>query len=455
MLQKGRSSAAELFVAPGSQRAYSDSFRLLGDSDITGLAIYATGVESEITDLSGQMQGVGTSAFLRLPFDADDTDSFESLILKMQYADGFVAYINGVQVASADAPQTVAWDSVATADRTTEQALSTAVFDVGNHLDAVRDGLNILAIHALSSSMDDDTFLVIPELFAGGLMANEPVFFGVPTPGEVNSSEFLGFVGDTTFSVDRGFFDAPFQLEISTKTDGATIRFTTDGSLPTARQGTVYAGPIIIANTTMLRAAAFKPGFRATNIDAQTYIFAQDVLRQDIANLPADYPMTWQANAAGDYGMDPEIAVEVGNALYQPTLADDLQSIPTMSIVMDHEDLWDSATGIYPNSNTRGESWRRPASVEYFDPNTGAEFQIDAGIQIHGGASRDNVRLLKHSFRLLFREDFGPNELNFPLFSDSDVDNINTLVLRAFFTDAFGTRTASGTVFGSRFSVLA
>ena len=48
------------------------------------------------------------------------------------------------------------------------------------------------------------------------------------------------------FSHDRGFYDAAFNLEITTATAAATIRYTTDGSLPTLTNGTTYAGPIAI-----------------------------------------------------------------------------------------------------------------------------------------------------------------------------------------------------------------
>ena len=41
--------------------------------------------------------------------------------------------------------------------------------------------------------------------------------------------------------------------------------------------------------------------------------------------------------------------------------------------------------------------------LEYIDPNANAEFQINAGIRIHGGASRRPDQTRKHSFRVKFR----------------------------------------------------
>ncbi len=50
-----------------------------------------------------------------------------------------------------------------------------------------------------------------------------------PTPEEANKNGYFGLVEDTQFSVDRGFFDLPFELVISTVTPDAFILYTTDG----------------------------------------------------------------------------------------------------------------------------------------------------------------------------------------------------------------------------------
>ena len=74
-------------------------------------------------------------------------------------------------------------------------------------------------------------------------------------------------VKDTKFSVDRGFFNEPFVLNITSETEGADIRFTKDGSKPSLENGEIYSKPIIINTTTIIRAAAFKNGLEPTDID--------------------------------------------------------------------------------------------------------------------------------------------------------------------------------------------
>jgi hypothetical protein len=65
-------------------------------------------------DLPG-MQNNGTSAFLRVPFDVSNPGAVNRLSLDMKYDDGFVAYLNGTEVARANAPASPAWVSTATA----------------------------------------------------------------------------------------------------------------------------------------------------------------------------------------------------------------------------------------------------------------------------------------------------------------------------------------------------
>src|SRR5690606_183332 len=96
-------------------------------------------------------------------------------------------------------------------------------------------------------------------------------YFDAPTPSAANGAGLLGVVEDTKFSVDRGFYDDPFQLAVTSNTAGAAIYYTTDGSAPTPIHGTLYTAPITIDHTTVLRAIAVKSNYLSTNVDTQTY----------------------------------------------------------------------------------------------------------------------------------------------------------------------------------------
>ncbi|MCA9264315.1 MAG: lamin tail domain-containing protein, partial [Planctomycetales bacterium] len=436
MYERGGGAEVEMFAAQGSYSSWNaTNFDLVGDTDRGGLAVVTSpdstgpGTGAVRTDIGATMHNISGSAYIRIPFTIDDTDNFDSLSLEMKYNDGFVAYLNGSAVAMQNAPSSPTSNSVATAARDTFESTTPQIFNLTDSLDVIQPGLNILAIHGLNVAASDDTFLVAPKLTGGGVLTSNPLYFADPTPGTINGNSSFGVVADTRFSVDRGFFDAPFFTEITTATEGATIRYTTDGSEPTETHGTVYSGPIEISQTTVLRAAAFKPGFDPTNVDTHTYLFAGDVVNQNAS--PAGFPTTWGGTAA-DYELDPDV---LANPTYAASLVDGLKSLPVMSLTLNVDDVF-GPSGIYTNSTNQGVAWERAASFEYFSSDGGGDFQVNAGLRMYGGVGR-NAEFKKHSFRILFKDEYGATKLRYPLFGDDATDRFDTLILRANFNDAW------------------
>jgi hypothetical protein len=80
-----------------------------------------------------------------------------------------------------------------------------------------------------------------------------------------------GTTGEPQFSVPGGTYTAAQSVSLSSIDADATIRYTTDGSTPTATTGTVYTGPIAIASTTTVRALAVQVGLVASPMSSATY----------------------------------------------------------------------------------------------------------------------------------------------------------------------------------------
>ncbi len=261
-----------------------------------------------------------------------------------------------------------------------------------------------------------------------GIRNGQRLFFSPASPGAANTGGFADFVADTKFSQNRGFFDTPFDLTISTATAGATIRYTTNGVPPTATTGLIYTGPVSIPGTTVVRAGAFKDGLQPSGVDTQTYLFLADVVRQSTNGAaPPGWPTSWGANVR-NYGMDPDI---VDSPIYRDQVIPALKSLPSFCVVTELKNLFDPATGIYANPGQDGRDWERPCSLELVYPDGTKGFQIDAGIRIRGGFSRstDNP---KHALRFFFRDVYGPTTLKFPLFGDEGTDEFDAFDLRTF-----------------------
>lgn len=260
-------------------------------------------------------------------------------------------------------------------------------------------------------------------------------FLANPTPGSPNDPTlaYAGTAAPVQFSVAHGFYDQPFTLELSADSPEATIRYTTDGSVPNESYGQLYQEPLRISQTTFVRAVAFRPGFLPAPVNTQSYIFPDNVLAQPAK--PPGFPDTWGQHTVdflgyksgelvqADYEMDPAI---VNDPRYKPDLKAGLKAIPTLSIVTGVKGF-----KIYANPRERGLNWEEPVSVELIDPSgAGPGFQINAGIRIQGGAGRWEF-MPKHSFRLFFRDKYGSGKLEYPLFANSPIETFDTLILRA------------------------
>jgi hypothetical protein len=372
------------------------------------------------TDLRQAMHGVNATAYVRIPFTVDGGAAFSSLKLRMKYEDGFVAYINGVEVARRNAPSETHWNSNATAEHPTTAAVTFEDIDISSHMDALAPGVNILAIQGLNLSPSDPDFLVLPELEATTVAVGKLSYFKNPTPGIDNESGFLGFVADTKFDHDRGFYDVPFEVVVTCATADATIRYTTNGTEPSIVNGFIYTNAIPIGGTTTLRAGAFKPGFETEKTDAQTYLFIDQILAQTGAGLPNNWGRDWQ--------MDPRV---VTNAAYASRIRDDMKSLPIVSIALDPMEFW-GPSGIYTLASYRGENYERSCSAEmFFADGSRKGFQINCGIQIVGSASRSMTP--KHGIGLVFKSIYGPKKLKYRFFEDSDVDEFDSIVFRPNF----------------------
>jgi autotransporter-associated beta strand protein len=301
---RGGGSMAELFAAPGTHYAFdADVFRLVGDRAAGGLAVAGFGGVVQ-TDVAAALVGVNTSLWSRIRFTMAADAAADTLLLRMKYTDGFVAYLNGTEVARANAPANLSHAAAATATRSPVEATVWSSFDISQHRGLLVTGPNVLAIHALNDAVSDRDLLVLPEL-VGLSGAVEIGHLSEASPGSPNVATVVRYVAPVTASHERGFRETAFDLVLATATPQAQIRYTLDGSEPTPVTGLAFVDPIRIDRTTTLRAAAFRPGWETPEIATHTYIFLDDVVRQSPVGQPPATPgpngfsATFDATAEG------------------------------------------------------------------------------------------------------------------------------------------------------------
>lgn len=117
-------------------------------------------------ELRSRMQNRSTTAYIRIPFSADRKalESARALFLELKYDDGFVAYLNGVRVASSNAPGQLTSSSAASSNNSDSRALEFEQFDLSSFIPLLNEGANMLAIHGLNDGAGSSDFLILPRL---------------------------------------------------------------------------------------------------------------------------------------------------------------------------------------------------------------------------------------------------------------------------------------------------
>jgi hypothetical protein len=280
---------------------------------------------------------------------------------------------------------------------------------------------------ALNRSHSFRSLLILGSLFSSVVFLRPVSSFAQTKPIAKAKDKLLSIEASTP----RGYCDAPFTLSLTTQREGAAIRYTLDGSEPTPDNGEPYSAPLKISKTTLVRSAAFKGGARVSTVATHSYLFLDQIINQpkDPPGFPSG-PNAWTGMSPA-YQMDPRV---VNDPAYRDRMREALKSLPIVSLVCPRDELF-GRQGLYINAMQRGDAWEKPCSAEMILPSGDTAFQVDCGLRMQGGMNR--FRSPKHSFRLVFKEKYGPGELHYPLFPESPVKKFDTLVLRADYNNSW------------------
>ncbi len=128
------------------------------------------------TNLEDEGRGTNASFYTRFTFDFPGPRSnVTGLFLKMRFDDGFVAYLNGVEVASANRPEELAWNSTAPDRSSVSDSQEFSTYDISGFEHLLVEGPNVLAIHVLNTSASGSDMFVLPELEIEEAVDSSPV----------------------------------------------------------------------------------------------------------------------------------------------------------------------------------------------------------------------------------------------------------------------------------------
>jgi hypothetical protein len=369
--------------------------------------------------LLSDMQNNYTTVYLRSSFTSTQTDKIDEIKIGVKYDDGFILWINGIEVLSRNAPSNPTYTSVAI---TNHDAASYEYYSIPKTEVGIIEGENSVSIMLFNRSL-----------------SSSDLYFDMSITGEVQLPLFTDTC-EMKVSKKAGFYTDPFTLELSLADESKTLIYTCDGSNPqnstTATTIKGKASVLIDPNSTtnraktpavVLRVSQVMDGYKPSFAKTFTYIFYNQVKSQ--TEPGGDWPTGYVNDQVIDLEMDSQVT---NDSRYKNSLNEALLQIPSISIVTGNENLFNSGTGIYVNAAEHGMDWERECSIELIDhSNKETGFQANAGLRIRGGLGGREGSNPKHSFRLFFREEYGQKKLKYPLFGNEGAADFDKFDLRA------------------------
>ncbi len=251
-----------------------------------------------------------TSVFARVPFTVPDPSAIEHLTLRMKYDDGFVAYVNGVEVTRANTRSEVnGFDSLGRShpDR---DAVEFVNFDLTSLLPQMNlESENILAIHLMNAATTSNDLLLSLELVDGFIPNTTAV--GIPNEQGPNAAAIA--FADFDNNPSSGNQDEEY-LELKNTTDRAfdISGWQLQGGLThTFRGGTVIpAGESLFVTPSSL---AFRN--RATGLHREDGLFVQDGIQGHLSNRGETVQLVDRHGAVITSLTTPNVASDVQNYL--------------------------------------------------------------------------------------------------------------------------------------------
>jgi hypothetical protein len=397
------------------------------------------------------------SVYIRKTIIIDDISVCRKALLHIDYDDGFVAYLNGHEIARGNigtpgippvfnqGATSSSHEAVMYAGGKPEE------FEIDSVFNYLNQGENILAIQVHNYNTGSSDLTAIP-FFTLGLTVPPQNPEGLSPylsikPQELHTNFKIKSSGESLFLYDNS---GALMDSMHVNVPGADI---SKGRKPDGYQ-------------TLLFFTTATPG---TSNDTEGIIFAPGKVpgfSHQAGFYPSSFSLTLTA-PAGDtvyYTTDGSVPDKSSIRYHNPVLITQSTvlktriisggvmgdmvtksyiigrnfDMPVVSVSLEPDDLWDYNNGIYvegPNAQQAMPhyganywmDWEKPAHIEFFEPDGSPGFELDAGIKTYGQWSRTHPQ---KSLAVYARNIYGDNRIDYDIFRFIPVNSFKSVVLR-------------------------
>ncbi len=409
---------------------------------------------------------------IRKLFYIDSIDDIASMVLHVDYDDGFIAYINGFEIARenvcCDNPTL---DQLALANHEAQiyRGGNPSEFYINDWNSVINEGYNVLAIQVHNVTENSSDLTIRPFLSIAHIEPDTTYQISSFLMDQLGSQSFGHY--HTNFKIDNDgeeiVLSDTYGMTLDSIQFGVVPADISFGRLPDNYEQWAYFNiptPLEVNWSEHYIGITESPviyptgGFYSPNTEVNIqwspegsqiyYTTDGSVPTTDdelFQNIIIDGTTTARFTAFKD-GHLPSVVVT--HTYFDNN---DLGNLPVISIVTEPDHFFDNETGIYvlgdeatdwfpfwganfwsdcPHSNMREygcENWERPIHIEFFEPNGTLGFGIDAGVRIHGHWMRG---LPQKCLAVIARGQYGQNRIEHQIFPNMVLDEFKSILIR-------------------------
>lgn len=418
----------------------------------TGNSGFGYGDNDDATLIEGVL-----SIYVRKEFILQDLQNIRALMLHIDADDGFVAYLNGKEIARKNLFESGCF----VAYNQTSQYESEALFYQGGLpkatykkriKDYLVEGTNVLAIQVHNVSLSSDDLSLIPILSLGmdkapANPAGVPFYIHAHVP-RIHSNFKLSTRGETLCLSDslgniidqKSYNSIPYPLSYGRKTDSDSLWcFTNRPSPEKANQIATCMGLCPAAEFSKwsgFYSDTLSLSLSGNNKDETIYFTTDGKIPTTQSSVYTSPIVIRSTSIIRARILSPNKFP--GKTVSHSYFINQSFDLPVISISTNPNNLWDPDTGMLVlGKNASNEiphfganfwqDWERPVHIDFFEQDGDLAFSIDAGMKVHGGWTRAYPQ---KSLAVFFRKKYGYNNLNYQVFPSKPIDKFENLVFR-------------------------
>ena len=398
------------------------------------------------------------SIYMQKAFDISNLNAVTNAMLYMDYDDGFIAYLNGTEIARSismgDSGRSFSFDepSISGHEATMYNGNIPESYAISDYLNLLQEGENILAIEVHNVGITSSDMSAIPFFLLGFNSIQEEYMYQNPYLTVNNEYPHTNFKiaseGEAIY-LSNGLdliYDSISMIPVPVDCSYGRL-------LSEPNKFGYYNQPTpSYENNTMVLAGYITDTVEfiiSGEFDESTFLKMETLNETDTIYYTTNGSEPDSSSLV--YANELEITstkvirariLRYGNLpglISSRTIFKGRQpDIPRFSIITDPENLFDYYTGIYelgPNAQPDWpywganfwQDWEKPAYFEIFDVNGEVLFSQDAGIKIYGGSTR---ALPNKSFSFHARSGYGDGSFSYQLFSEKDIYEYESFIIR-------------------------